>query len=65
MKRALFAMAAVSIAWFAGCGRAPDTAKEQHPAERQGGIKVHAPGVDVEIEKGPKKKGDVDVHSNR
>jgi hypothetical protein len=66
MRRVLFATAAISVAAIVGCSQSPNTPQEQRAAEKQeGGIKVRAPGVDVDIEKSPKKKVGVDVHPNR
>jgi hypothetical protein len=64
--RSIF-LAASLCALAIGCSPA-STEKQNHDEgapNKDGRVKVHAPGVDVDIEKGDKKKVDVDVHPNR
>jgi predicted RNase H-like nuclease len=63
--RSIFVAAAL-CAFATGC--TPASSEKQNYDDRVpntgGKVKVHAPGVDVDIEKGAQKKVDVDVHPN-
>ncbi len=64
--RSIF-LAAAFCALAAGC-TPRSTEKQYHDdavPSKESRVKVHAPGVDVDIQKGEKKKVDVDVLPNR
>jgi hypothetical protein len=59
MIRQLVPAAMLSL-FLAGCGGA--TTQSNAPPTNDGAVKVRAPGVNVDIQKGDKKKVDVEVN---
>ena len=63
--RRFYLVAAVSLLFVLGCQSSNSSDGSKPDAEKGDGIKVRAPGVKVDIERGEKKKVDVEVHPNR
>lgn len=64
MRRS-FLLAAVPSLFILGCQSSNTTEGSKPDAEKGDGIKIRAPGVNVDIDRGDKKKVDVEVHPNR